>query len=54
MAADRDSKAAQKEDGGKEGSRGHSERKREQVERATDKIKEKFGKSAILKGRALR
>jgi len=28
--------------------------KREQVERAADKIKEKFGKGAILKGRALR
>ena len=28
--------------------------KREQVERAADKIKEKFGKNAILKGRALR
>jgi DNA polymerase-4 len=28
--------------------------KREKVERATDKIKEKFGKDVILKGRALR
>jgi DNA polymerase IV len=28
--------------------------RREQVERAADKIREKFGKSAILKGRALR
>lgn len=29
-------------------------RKHEQVERATDKIRERFGKGAILKGRALR